>query len=148
MKNTYRSKSAFGKRIEYHVIGKMLTEGIDVYIPLVDDHGVDAIIKKSDGTFIEIQIKARSKNVLKSDAALFAGIEHEQTNNYYFVFYSQILDKTWIMSSKQFINRSRINKKGKNKGKRNIQFNGMKNKNPYAKEEYNKYLVNDFSMFY
>ena len=25
-------------------------EGLDVYIPLVDDHGVDAIIKKEDGT--------------------------------------------------------------------------------------------------
>lgn len=63
MESSFRNKSAFGKRIEYYVIGRMLAEGIDVYIPLVDDHGVDAIIKKADGTFVEIQIKARSKNV-------------------------------------------------------------------------------------
>lgn len=58
--------------MEYNIIGKMLMEGLDVYIPLVDDHGVDAIIKKEDGTFIEIQIKARSSEVKLGDAALFA----------------------------------------------------------------------------
>lgn len=43
-------------------------EGLDVYVPLVDDHGVDCIIKKEDGTFIEVQIKARSKDVNPGDA--------------------------------------------------------------------------------
>lgn len=36
----------------------MQKEGIAVYHPLVEDHGVDCVIKKKDGTFIEIQIKA------------------------------------------------------------------------------------------
>jgi hypothetical protein len=31
----------------------MLKEGIDLYVPLVDDFGIDAIIRKPDGTFIE-----------------------------------------------------------------------------------------------
>jgi hypothetical protein len=35
----------------------MIMEGLDVYLPLVDDHGVDCIIKRENGTFIEIQIK-------------------------------------------------------------------------------------------
>ena len=42
--------------MEYNIIGKMLMEGLDVYIPLVDDHGVDAIIKKVDGTFVTIRM--------------------------------------------------------------------------------------------
>ena len=31
------------------------SEGLDVYLPLVDDHGVDCVIKKENGTFIEVQ---------------------------------------------------------------------------------------------
>ena len=42
---SFRHSAGFGKRMEYYLIGKMLMEGLDVYIPLVDDHGVDFIIK-------------------------------------------------------------------------------------------------------
>ncbi len=73
------------------MIGKMLMEGLDCYVPLVDDHGVDCVIKRSDGTFIEIQIKARSNSVTDGDAALFAAITHDYRPNFYFVFYSERL---------------------------------------------------------
>ncbi len=55
----------------------MLKEGLDVYVPLVDDVGIDAVIRRPDNTFIEIQIKARSKDVKFGDAGLFATISHE-----------------------------------------------------------------------
>ena len=71
MSISFRHSAGFGKRMEYKLIGDMLMEGLDCYTPLVDDHGVDCVIKKSDGTFIEIQIKARSKDVAEGDAALF-----------------------------------------------------------------------------
>lgn len=102
MSISFRHSAGFGKRMEYNIIGKMLMEGLDVYIPLVDDHGVDAIIKKEDGTFIEIQIKARSSEVKLGDAALFAALEHEKRKNYYFVFYSERLNTTWIFLLKNF----------------------------------------------
>lgn len=86
MGTTFRHSAGFGKRIEYYLIGKMMMEGLDCYVPLVDDHGVDCVIKKSDGTFIEVQIKARSNSVTDGDAALFAAITHEFTPNFYFVF--------------------------------------------------------------
>ena len=60
MSFSFRHSAGFGKRVEYNLIGKMLMEGLDVYVPLVDDHGVDCVIKKEDRTFIEVQIKARS----------------------------------------------------------------------------------------
>lgn len=60
---SFRHSAGFGKRMEYNLVGKMLMEGLDVYLPLVDDHGVDCVIKKADGTFIEVQIKARSTEV-------------------------------------------------------------------------------------
>ena len=84
---SFRHSAGFGKRMEYNLVGQMLMEGLDVYLPLVDDHGVDCVIKREDGTFIEIQIKARSNEVAFGDAALFAAITHELTPNFYFVFY-------------------------------------------------------------
>lgn len=83
----FRHSAGFGKRMEYYLIGKMLMEGLDCYVPLVDDHGVDCVIKKNDGTFIEVQIKARSNTVAEGDAALFAAITHEFRPNFYFVFF-------------------------------------------------------------
>ena len=43
---SFRHSAGFGKRMEYNLVGKMLMEGLDVYLPLVDDHGVDCVIKK------------------------------------------------------------------------------------------------------
>ena len=80
----FKHSAGFGKRMEYKLVGDMLMEGLDCYLPLVDDHGVDCVIKKSDGTFIEVQIKARSKTVAEGDAGLFAAIYHEYKPNFYF----------------------------------------------------------------
>ena len=110
--------------------------------------------KKQDGTFIEIQIKARSKEVSDGDAALFAAITHESTPNFFFIFYSERLDKMWILSSEEFLKECVTNKSGKNAGKHSIWFNGKK-KNPetnqkeeYAYEKFEKYACTDFSRFY
>jgi len=93
MSISFRHTAAFGKRIEYYIIGLMLKEGLDVYMPLVDDDAIDAVIKKPDGSFVEVQIKARSKDVTFGDAALFAALKHEYRPNYWFVFYSERMDK-------------------------------------------------------
>ncbi|MBA2669721.1 MAG: hypothetical protein H0U67_05060 [Gemmatimonadetes bacterium] len=48
----FRHSAGFGKRIEYWVVGLMLKQGLDVYLPLVDDNAIDAVIKRPDGSFI------------------------------------------------------------------------------------------------
>ena len=129
----------------------MLKNGLDVYLPLVDDDAIDAIIKKPDGNFVEVQIKARSKTVKTGDAALFAAITHEPRKNYWFVFYSERLDIIWIMSSQEFIKEAVQNKTGINIGKRSIWFNGTRtnkttnDKEEYCKERYEKYICKNFS---
>jgi len=147
MSISFRHSAAFGKRIEYYIIGLMLKEGLDVYMPLVDDDAIDAVVKKPDGSFVEVQIKARSKDVKFGDAALFAALRHEYRKNYWFVFYSERLDKTWILSSKEFIKESNQNKTGKNIGIRSIWFNGKnsKEKTEHVKPQFEKYVVEDFS---
>lgn len=146
----FRHTAGFGKRIEYWVAGLMLKQGLDVYMPLIDDNGIDAIVRRENGTFVEVQIKARSRNVVMGDAALFAALTHEYRENYFFVFYSERLDMFWIMSSQEFIDESVQNKSGKNIGKCSIWFNGRrKNKETgeyieYCHERFKKYVAKNF----
>lgn len=144
---SFRNSAAFGKRIEYYVIGLMLKEGLDVFLPMVDDDAIDVVIKKPNGSFVEVQIKARSKHVKFGAAALFAAIPHEYRSNYWFVFYSERMDKIWILSSKEFIKLANQNKKGKNKGKRSIWFNGKNTKGntEHVKPQFTKFTVNNFN---
>ena len=154
MSFSFRHSAGFGKRVEYNLIGRMLMEGLDVYVPLVDDHGVDCVIKKEDGTFIEVQIKARSNEVTFGDGALFAAITHDLTENFYFVFYSERIDKMWILSSEEFLNECDTNKSGANAGKRSIWLNGRRTnketgeKEEYCKPQFEKYLCENFARFH
>lgn len=147
MSTSFRHTAAFGKRMEYYVIGLMLKEGLDVYVPMVDDDAIDAVVKKPSGEYVEVQIKARSNDVKFGAAGLFAAIPHEYRPNYWFIFYSQRMDTLWIMSSKEFIHEAGQNQSGKNKGKRTIWFNGKntKLKKEHVKPQFEKYVANDFS---
>ncbi len=113
------SKITFGKSIEYKVASEMLREGFDVYLPAADDHGVDLIAKTPAGNIVEVQVKALSK---LAKGGLFAAISHKPSpqNNYYFVFYLEGFDKTWILSSKDFVTLASQNKTGSNIGKYSI----------------------------
>mgnify|MGYP001035980076 CR=1 FL=1 len=146
MAKTFRHSAGFGKRIEYWVIGNMLKEGLDVYIPMVDDDAIDAVIRRKDNSFITVQIKARSKEVVFGDAALFAAIPHEPRKNYWFIFYSERMGKIWIMTSEEFIKESVQNKTGNNKGKRSIWLNGKNTKkmSEHCKPRFEKYLETSF----
>jgi hypothetical protein len=147
MSISFRHSAAFGKRIEYYIVGLMLKQGLDVYLPLVDDDAIDAVVKRPDGSFVEVQIKARSKDVNFGDAALFAALKHEYRPRYWFVFYAERLDKIWILSSREFIRESNQNKNGKNIGLRSIWFNGKdtKGNSEHVKPQFEKYLVDNFN---
>ncbi len=147
MSSSFRNSAAFGKRMEYYLIGLMLKEGLDVYIPMVDDDAIDAVVKKPSGEYVEIQIKARSNTVKFGSSGLFAALTHEYRPNYWFVFYSQRMDTIWIMSSKEFIEESGQNQNGKNAGKRTVWLNGKNTKlnKEHVKPQFEKYVVSDFS---
>lgn len=44
MSIAFRHTAGFGKRIEYYIIGLMLKQGLDVYMPLVDDNATRRIL--------------------------------------------------------------------------------------------------------
>jgi len=147
----FRHSAGFGRRIEFWIIGQMLKEGLDVYVPLVDDNAIDAVVRRGPGSFVEIQIKARSRDVKEGNAALFAAIPHnELRSDYWFVFYSERLEKMWIMTSQEFLAESYENKNGKNAGLCAIWFNGTRKnredgkREEYAKERYRRYEATSF----
>lgn len=153
MTTPFRHSAGFGKRIEYWIIGLMLKENMDVYVPLVDDHAVDAIVRRKDGSNALVQIKARSKDISIDHAALFAAIPHKHhlDEDYWLIFYSEHMNKVWLLNSEEFIEESTPNLNGKNAGLRTIKFNGCRAeretgmKKPYVKDRYLKYVIEDFS---
>lgn len=149
---SFRHSAGFGKRIEHWIIGLMLKEGMDVYVPLVDDHAIDAIVLRRDSSTAAVQVKARSKEVGEGAAALFAAIPHERVRrNYWFVFYSERMNKIFVMTSREFLRESRRNKSGKNVGLRSIWFNGKRQNREtgkteeYVKPQFEKYVASDFT---
>lgn len=59
--NNNLNKSITGKKGEYEIITKLMSEGFLVYTPVLDIDGVDCVVKNEHGRLIEIQIKTRNK---------------------------------------------------------------------------------------
>ena len=128
----YRSAKSFGERIEYVVIGELLKRGFDVYKTLVDDQQIDCILrfeKSNKVDYVDIQIKARSRNCKPYDAARFAAMNiSKPREKYYFIFYSEHLGKYWVFPSLELTKIASQNKEGKNKGKYHINLAGYSKK--------------------
>ena len=50
-----------GKRAEFLVFGELIRREADLYIPIVDK-GTDALVRKEDGTYLEIQVKSTEED--------------------------------------------------------------------------------------
>jgi hypothetical protein len=115
-KKSFRNTASFGTRMEFWIIGEMLRQGLDVYRPLVDDMGIDAIIRRPDGSFAEVQIKARSDTEGLAYPASFSGIKcDEQRGDYWFIFYvarAPETPKVWLMTLAEFMRKARQHKSG------------------------------------
>ena len=111
---------------------------------MVDDDAIDAVVKRPDGQYVEIQIKARSAGRQLGSAARFAAIPHKPRKNYWFVFYSETLDQIWILSSAEFLKEANTNKNGKNAGKHHLVLGGVRDGKDYPLEKYRRYMVNTF----
>jgi hypothetical protein len=126
----FREVAAFGKRQEFAAISKLLQLGFDVYLPLVDDQQIDCIIRRSNGDYLDVQIKARSEKCSPLDAGRFSAmvIPNPRTN-YYFIFYSERINQYWIIPSLKLIELASRNKAGKNAGKYHVNLMGWSKKN-------------------
>ena len=56
-----------GQSVEYKIASMLLGEGREIYLPVVDDHGVDMLVAQSQSgtsSYQELQIKSVSKGGL------------------------------------------------------------------------------------
>jgi hypothetical protein len=94
--------------------------------------------------YFDIQIKARSKDCKPYDAARFAAMTIDiPRKNFWFIFYSEQLDKYWVVNSIE-LTQSGIanqNKTGRNKGKWHINLAGYSSKKgkPTINSRFEKY---------
>jgi hypothetical protein len=122
----FRSSASFGKRQEYAAIAELLRRGFDVYMTLVDDRGIDCVVRLDRPTgpvYLDIQIKARSRDCNPRNAGTFAAmVVQDPRPNYFFIFYSEQADMYWVVPSLELVREANSVKSGQNKGKYRIMF--------------------------
>ena len=132
---SYRDSASFGKRQEYVVVAELLKRGFDVYMTLVDDQGIDCIIRKDENTYIDIQIKARSKSAKNWN--FFAAMTIEPRDNYFFIFYLETNNSFWVMPSADVVKHASVMKSGVNTGKHSLAI--PKSENTVKAQLFSKY---------
>jgi hypothetical protein len=138
------ASSRFGKYVEHYIISLMLKEGLDVYLPVIDNNGVDMVVKRPDGQFAEVQIKARSKGA--KCPAFFPDVKYEgPKSHFWFIFYVARFDSILLLSSKEFYAASGGEKLGIKENLRQIRFDGKFEGEPCIQSKYQKYVATDFS---
>lgn len=132
----YRNAASYGKRQEFVMMSELLKRGFDVYMTLVDDQGIDCIVRISETCYIDIQIKARSE--IAKHGCTFAAMTVKPKKNYFFIFYTEINNKIWVVPSVDVKALSYTNREGKNQGKCRIDF--PKNEKSKNWKSFEKYL--------
>ena len=56
--------AAIGKIGELYVFSELLRRGATVFSPVADIRGIDAVVRKSDGTFLAVQVKTHSTDYM------------------------------------------------------------------------------------
>lgn len=131
-----------GQSVEYKIASMLLAEDREIYLPVVDDHGVDILVRPKNpaNVYQELQIKSISKG------GLFAAIScNNPRPNYWFVFHllnvagiGQSL--TWLINSMDFVKIASQNKQGKNIGKYSLTL-----ATKGGKIHHQQFLITDFN---
>ena len=135
-----------GRAGEHLVTSRLLKECRDVYLPAVDDHGVDMLVRTIQTgnlyQYQEIQVKTLQGVTPNNSGGLFAAIScPNPAPNYWFVFYIKDIDTMWLINSIDFVSLASQNKKGKNIGKYSLSLANKKGARPQLAQ----YIITDFS---
>jgi hypothetical protein len=99
-----------GKQGELYVFGELLRRGVIPYVPLVDTEGVDAIIRRAGGTYLELQIKT----VATSKTPRWFQVQNLRPRHGYFIVCLALATEpieTWIIPSFTFKNHATYSRK-------------------------------------
>jgi len=97
-----RTSQQKGKLAEFLVFGKLIERGADLYLPAIDT-GIDAIVRRRDGTHLDIQVKSTHKG-WSFDVWFSDKYEEERLKMFFIVCVdmSKQPPETWILPSKIF----------------------------------------------
>ena len=100
-----------GKLGELYVFSKLIEKGAMPFLPIADIGGVDAVVRKKDGTYVEIQIKSTWP---PEQAGYFNIHNLSERDSLYIVGVIMGLEKpeTWILPCKKFIKHATLREKG------------------------------------
>jgi len=125
---SFRSSASLCKRQKYYVaIAGLLKRGYNVYLTLVDDQGIDCVVRQGPNKYFDIRVKARSKDANPKNAGHFPQLLiQEPRKSYVFIFYSEAAGETgthWVIPSAKFPEKGFCNTliSGLNKGRYRIQ---------------------------
>ena len=106
-----------GKVGELYVFGKLIKMGAMPFLPIADTRGVDAVVQKKDGTYVEIQVKAtwppeqagyfNVHNLVERDSLFIVGLIYAKPLG--------VTDETpevWIIPSKKFVKHATLREEG------------------------------------
>jgi hypothetical protein len=116
----FRDTASFGKRQEYSAVAELLKRGFDVYMTLVDDQGIDCVVRLDHRRYVDVQIKARSSTAQQWN--FFAALDFTPRENLFFIFYTERSNAIWTVPSRDVARLAARNRAGKNVGKRAISF--------------------------
>lgn len=128
----FRHSASFGKRQEFAAIAELLRRGYDVYMTLVDDQGIDCVVRQGPREYFDVQIKARSLESKAGKRGLFTLIDcSEPRPNYVFIFYAEGVGENgryWVISSMDIVRKGFATtlKSGPNIGKYRVVLNRPK----------------------
>jgi hypothetical protein len=128
----FRSTASFGKRQEFGAIAELLRRGCDVYTRLVDDQGIDCIVRQGPDVFFDVQIKARSKESKAGKAGHFPLLNCSSARkNYVFIFFSGGVGQRgryWVVPSLKIVQPgfATVLKSGQNRAKYRLILNRPK----------------------
>ena len=100
-----------GKLGELYVFAKLIENGAMPFLPIADIRGVDAVVRKRDETYVEIQIKCtwppeqagyfNVRNLVERDSLFIVGL-----------IMGTEPPEAWILPSKEFIKHATLREKG------------------------------------
>ena len=96
--------SETGKAGELRVFSEILRRGATVFMPLADIHGVDAIVRRKDGTLLEVQIKTHSTDYMANWFDVY-DVEKHETDRFVIIGVDMLVEppESWVFPADVFI---------------------------------------------
>lgn len=135
----------YGRRQEFVAIAELLKRGYQVFQTLVDDEGIDCVVRKMIGgkpVYIDLQIKARSEQTKPKNAGYFPILKIPKPRpNYFFMFHSAHVDSYWLIPSQDMVEgKASSHKSGRNKGAFSVRLTNVTRAGPLPRPKYEPYL--------